>query len=233
MSSPASTRFPFGYLSCAQVRAIDRRAVAEYGMNSLVLMENASRGAAECLLAIGIHGPVIICCGKGNNGGDGFVIARHLQRAEIDVKVLLLAAPEELSPDAAANWRVIQHAGIAAEAWPTWENSRLAAELARAEWAVDALYGTGLKGPVRPPLDRAIAALNAGPARIFAVDIPSGLDGDAGVPFGVAVRAGHTATFVAPKLGFANPAAAAWLGQTHVIDIGVPAKLIASAMVGG
>ena len=218
---------PFGFLSCAQIRDIDRRAIAEYGIPSLVLMENAGRGAAETLLGLGVHGPVVICCGKGNNGGDGLVIARHLHNAEIDVKALLFAAPEDLSADAAANWQSIAKAAIPAEIMPNPDDARLAAALARAEWVVDALYGTGLHGAVRPPLDRVIAAINASPARIFAVDIPSGLDGDAGEPLGATIRALHTATFVAPKKGFANPAAATWIGKLHVIDIGVPHQLLA------
>ena len=154
------------YLSCAQVRELDRRA-AEVGLSTAALMENAGRGAAELLLSLGIHGPVVICCGKGNNGGDGLVIARRLQHADVDVKVLLFAQPTDLSSDAMANWKIIERTGIPAEGWSTPEESRLAAELARAEWAVDALFGTGLTGPVRPPLDRVIAAINASPARIL------------------------------------------------------------------
>lgn len=217
---------PFGYLSCAQIREIDRRAINDFGIPALVLMENAGRGAAATLLGLGIHGPVVICCGKGNNGGDGLVIARHLHNAEIDVKVLLFAVPADLSADAAANWQPIVKAAIPAEVISNLDERRLSAELARAEWVVDALYGTGLQGPVRPPLDRVIAAVNASAARIFAVDIPSGLDGDTGEPIGATIRARHTATFVAPKLGYANPAAATWVGKVHVIDIGVPGQLL-------
>jgi len=218
------------FLSCAQVRELDRRAVAEYGMSSLILMENAGRGAAEILLALGVHGPVAICCGKGNNGGDGLVIARHLLNAEIDVGIHLFAPPQNLTADADANLKAVQLAGASVEIWTTPDFSRLAAEFARAEWVVDALYGTGLQGAVRPPLDRVIAVMNASPARRFAVDIPSGLDGDTGEPQGATVRADHTATFVAPKIGFANPAAAAWLGEVHVIDIGVPRQLLESSV---
>ena len=217
-------RSPNSYLSCAQVRELDRRA-AEIGLGTAVLMENAGRGAAELLLSLGVHGPVVICCGKGNNSGDGLVIARHLHHAEVDVKVLLFAQPADLSLDAATNWEIIERTGIPAEVWPAVEDTRLAAELARAEWVVDALFGTGLTGPVRPPFDRVITAINAGPARIFAVDIPSGLNGDNGEPQGATIRARHTATFAAPKKGYANPAAATWTGKVHVIDIGVPARI--------
>ncbi len=218
------------FLTCDQVREIDRRAAADYGLTTSILMENAGRGAAATLLALGIHGPVVICCGKGNNGGDGLVLARCLHNADVDVKVLLFAEPTDMSPDAAANWRSVERSGIPREVWPAPADDCLAAELGRAEWAVDALLGTGLKGPAKPPLDRVITAMNASLARIFAVDIPSGLDGDTGEPHGVAIRARHTATFVAAKMGFANPAAATWVGKLHVVDIGAPLQLIEDVM---
>ena len=92
---------------------------------------------------------------------------------------------------------------------------------------VDALFGTGLSGPVRPPFDRVIGAINAGPARVFAVDIPSGLDADTGRPLGAAVRAHHTATVAALNKGFLEPHAAAWLGQVPVVGMGAPRRLLA------
>src|SRR5262249_54987316 len=99
-------------------------------------------------------------------------------------------------------------------------------ELSAAAWVVDALFGTGLSGPVKPPLDEVIAAINASPARVLAVDLPSGLDCDTRESLGPTVRANHPVTFVAPKTGFATPAAGAWLGQVHVADIGVPRVLL-------
>ena len=95
------------YLSRAQVRSLDRRAIEHYGVPGPVLMENAGRGAAELLHSLGIHGPVVICCGKGNNGGDGFVIARHLDNRRVAVKVLLFAHPQELTGDAATAYRIV------------------------------------------------------------------------------------------------------------------------------
>src|ERR671922_618219 len=95
------------FLSRAEVRELDRRAIEEYGVPGVVLMENAGRGVAELLLSLGVHGPVAVCCGKGNNGGDGFVIARHLDNRNVPVRVLLFARPEELTGDAAVNYRII------------------------------------------------------------------------------------------------------------------------------
>jgi NAD(P)H-hydrate epimerase len=215
---------PRGFLSRSQVRDLDRRASAEFGIPGLTLMENAGRGAAATLLALGIHGPVLIVCGKGNNGGDGLVIARHLANWEIDVKVLIVAKPEDLSADAAANWRAVAKMQVPVLVDPDPVASLVAAELGRHEWVVDALFGTGLQGPVREPFARLIEAINAGPARVFAVDIPSGRDCDTGQSLGPTIRAEHTATFVAPKAGYANPAARQWTGVVHVIDIGTPVE---------
>jgi NAD(P)H-hydrate epimerase len=216
-------------LSRDEVRAVDRRAI-EGGVPGVVLMENAGRGAAELLVALGVHGPVAVCCGKGNNGGDGFVIARHLDIRRVPVRVLLCCRPEELSGDAAVHYQIIARSGlpIVVHAPPAMDTLR--AELAAAEWVVDALFGTGLSGPVRTPFDQIIAAINESPARVLAVDIPSGLDCDTGRPLGAAVRARHTATFVALKKGFAEPAAREWLGKVHVIDIGVPRRLLEDAV---
>jgi NAD(P)H-hydrate epimerase len=214
-------------LTREQVRALDRRAIDEFGIPGVVLMENAGRGAAEVLRRLGIHGRVVICCGKGNNGGDGFVIARHMAIHEVSVRILLFCAPGELSGDAAINQRIAAKLKLPLEvfAGPAPDLKAVERELAAAEWVVDALFGTGLGGAVRPPLDRVIEAINASRTRVLAVDIPSGLDCDTGRPLGATVRAEHTVTFAAPKAGFTNPEARAWLGQVHLADIGVPCPL--------
>jgi NAD(P)H-hydrate epimerase len=215
-------------LSREKVRSLDKRAIEDYGVPSIVLMENAGRGAAELLLSLGVSGKVRVCCGKGNNAGDGLVIARHLDNAQANVQVLLFSAPSELSEDAAINYQIVAKARI-----PIVEFSRvpldtagIERELNSADWVVDALFGTGLSGPVRPPFDSIINAINASPGRVFAVDIPSGLDCDTGQPMGSTVRADYTATFVSLKKGFVRREASEWLGQIHVIGIGMPRKLL-------
>jgi NAD(P)H-hydrate epimerase len=214
-------------LTREQARLLDRRAMDEFGVPGIVLMENAGRGMAELLLTLGVRGPVVICCGKGNNGGDGFVIARHLDNASVSVRVLLFTRPDELAGDAAVNHDIIARSGVPLTVLTgaALTDERLAAELAGADWVVDALFGSGLQGAIRPPLDRVVAAINASPARVFAVDIPSGLDSDTGRPLGPAVRARHTATVAALKKGFAEPGAAEWLGQVHVVSMGAPRRL--------
>src|SRR5438270_5027032 len=128
------------FLSRDEVRALDRRAIEEYGMPGAVLMENAGRGAAEVLRSLGIHGKVLVCCGKGNNGGDGFVMARHLDRYGVPVRVLLFGRPEQLSGDAAVNYHIITRSGlpIDALAGPV-DAEALRRDVTGAEWVVDAL----------------------------------------------------------------------------------------------
>lgn len=215
-------------LSRAQVREVDRRAIEEYGLPGLVLMENAGAGAALWLEQLGIRGRVAICCGKGNNAGDGFVIARHLENRGHRVDVLLCVGPEELTGDAAVNLHVLQRAGTPLRVL-TGDRGRpqdWTAALVGSDWIVDALLGTGLQGPVRPPFSTVIDAINGCGLKTFAVDLPSGLDCDTGLPLGTAVRARYTATFVAQKRGFDVPEAAEYVGRVEVIDIGAPRKLV-------
>jgi NAD(P)H-hydrate epimerase len=207
-------------LTRAQVREVDRRAIEDFGVPGVVLMENAGRGAASVLLELGASGPVVICCGKGNNGGDGFVIARHLDNHGVVVRILLFAKPNDLTGDAQTNFRIVEKSGLTIAILP--EPAEVTRALAAASWIVDALFGTGLGGPVRPPYDGVIEAVNASGKPVLAVDLPSGLDCDTGFPMGPTVRAGHTVTFVEPKAGFANPEAREWLGEVHVVDIGAP-----------
>lgn len=224
---------PSRSLSREEVRAVDRRAIEDFGMTGLVLMENAGRGAAELLLSLGINGTVMICAGKGNNGGDGFVIARHLELHGIDVHVLLFAQPDELTGDAAANWHILERSETSrivlgrAPAMSDIEHS-----LTQADWVVDALLGTGTIGEIREPYRTAIAAINRSARRVFAVDLPSGLDCDTGLPIEqsasaatVCILAQRTATFVARKKGFNHPKSQDFTGEVHVVGIGIPLRL--------
>src|SRR5262245_31839365 len=132
------------FLTCHQSRELDRRAIEEFGIPGIVLMENAGRGMAELLLGLGVKGRVVICCGKGNNGGDGFVIARWLGARGVAVRVLLFCDPNELTGDAASNCRIVQKGGIAMAVPPeSLDEEGLRRELVDAEWIVDALFGSG------------------------------------------------------------------------------------------
>jgi NAD(P)H-hydrate epimerase len=214
-------------LTREEVRSIDRRAAEEFGMPTLVLMENAGRGAAEWL-APRANGRVMILCGPGNNGGDGGVVARYLDLRSIPVMVVWFAGPDRLSPDAAAQRRILSVAGIDQEHWPGPINGpRFVDLLAKSDWVVDGLFGTGLSRPIEGPLREVIEAVNASRRRVLALDVPSGLDADTGEPLGgVAIRAAVTVTFVASKVGFARPGAFSYTGQVEVAGIGVPRRLL-------
>jgi len=216
-----------------QSREVDRRAIEEYGMTGLVLMENAGRGAADLLCRLaetesgGRLGPVAVCCGKGNNAGDGFVIARHLDLRGHEVRVLVWADPTELTGDAGTNFCILRHTDVPIELFGNRHDApRLAARIAGVDWIVDALLGTGARGEPRSPLDAVIDQLNAVAAKRLAVDLPSGLDCDTGVAARHTIRAAETGTFVAMKHGFTTPGAEQFTGRIHVLDIGAPRQLV-------
>lgn len=215
-------------LTREESRALDRLAIEELGMLSIVLMENAGRSVVDYMRTQHLQGSVLICCGKGNNGGDGFVIARHLNNHRIPVRVLLCAKPEELQGDAKTNFNIIVKSGLSIVDLSKVSvlNKSVRTLMANAEWIVDALFGTGLRGSVGTPFKTIIKEINHAAAPVLAVDIPSGIDCDTGQPLGIAVRAQHTVTFVAMKKGFTYPAAKEFLGQVHVADIGVPISLL-------
>ena len=217
----------------AEVRGIDRRAIEEYGIPGMVLMENAGRGAADVAMAMvaGIDAPrVAILCGKGNNGGDGFVMARHLHNRGVPVDLFYAGRAEDAGDgDGAANMRIALRMGLPFEevADPSAAEA-LAGRLDHHDLVVDALLGTGLIGEVREPARSLIRAINAAGKPVLAADIPSGLDCDEGVPLGEAVRATRTATFAAAKVGFSEADGARHCGRVTVVDIGVPASLLES-----
>ena len=213
-------------LTRAQSRRIDALAIERFGLAGLVLMENAGRGVADVLSNLGIGGRVIVLCGKGNNAGDGFVIARHLDLRGYNVGILLWSEPAALRGDAAANFRAAAALGLSIEFPSVGENDALLdRRLAGADWLVDALLGTGVEGDPRPPLDRVIDRFNAAAGRKLAVDLPSGLDCDTGQPSAHTIVAHHTCTMFSPKIGFFAPGADAYTGQVHVVDIGIPPRL--------
>jgi len=221
-------------LTRAEVRDVDRRAVDDFGLPGIVLMENAGRNAAAIVHSLAAasesKGTIAVVCGKGNNAGDGFVIARHLENLGHDVRLLLTCTPRDFTGDASLNLHVAERSGLPLEWLANAEPEKWERTLLGAEWIVDALLGTGATGPARGTIATAIDAINAtrshGPTRVFAVDLPSGLDCDSGAPMGPCVRADVTGTFVARKSGFDQPGAAAFTGAVHVLDIGVPRNLL-------
>lgn len=216
-------------LSRRQVRRVDRLAVQRYGMTGLVLMENAGRGAASAMRRkYGERGKAVIFCGSGNNGGDGCVVARHLLNAGWGVRLVLCGDANRLTEDMAANLHIARRMEIPTVDAQTWDAFEpIASSIGPDEVVVDALLGTGFRGTLRPPMDRLVGALNDCAKRAaVALDVPTGLDCDTGEPSEPTFAADLTVTFVAPKIGFANPVAARCLGAVEVVDIGAPASLI-------
>ena len=231
-------------LTREQSRQVDRRAMEEYGISGLVLMENAGRGVADVLCGLvasgefaagdAAHRTIAVCCGKGNNAGDGFVIARHLDLRGHDVRVLLWADPAELTGDAAVNYGILDKTDVPIEILAgRHDAARLEPQLARAAWIVDGLLGTGARGEPRPPIDAVIDQLNAAAAPKLAIDLPSGLDCDTGSPAVHTIRAAVTCTFVAAKPGFFAPGADGYTGRLCVLDIGAPRKLVEEMLTDG
>jgi NAD(P)H-hydrate epimerase len=216
-------------ISRQQARELDRRAVDDYGMTGAMLMENAGRGVADRLCALAIGGRVVLCCGRGNNGGDGFVVARHLDLRGFEVLVVVFDDPARFTGDAALNYNIVRAAGISIE---RLDPTQLDARLAGAAWIVDALLGTGAMGEPRPPYDAAIDRINSSGVPILAVDVPSGLDCDTGQAARHTIRAAHTCTFVATKPGYFTSGAETYTGQVHVHDIGAPRRLVEDILRG-
>ena len=227
-------------LTREQARELDRVAICEYGIDGLVLMENAGRWCARAAARMlgQVQGArVAILCGKGNNGGDGFVIARHLSNWGAEPEVVLLAGIDQVlaaNSDASANLRIVLKMDLPVLETTTPRDAA-AAVRARGESAliVDALLGTGTQGEVREPFLSAVRAANDCACRVLAVDVPSGLDCDTGRPLGEAVRADRTVTFVAPKAGFAAAGAAQYTGQVEVAEIGVPRAVLSKVLGAG
>ena len=214
-----------------EVRDIDRRAIEEFGIPGLVLMENAGRGAADIAQAMlsGVDAPrVAILCGKGNNGGDGLVMARHLHNRGFPVETFYTGPTGDAGKgDGAVNLRIVRKMGIPLEEVLTVDDAAaLGARFDLYDLIVDALLGTGLTGEPREPARTLIEATNASGKLVLAADVPSGLDCDTGLPLGAAVRATRTATFAASKVGFTKPEAREYCGIVTVVSIGAPRCLV-------
>ena len=220
-------------VTSSEMRAIDQRTI-ELGTPGEVLMERAGERAVEALRqrfgAELRRGGAVIVAGKGNNGGDALVMARLLRRARLAVQVFLAAAPDELRGDAALNLRRWRRSGgrIREVGRHPGDLDGLAEATASCGVVIDGLFGTGLRGALDEASQAIIAAMNAAPAPIFAVDIPSGLDADRGVMLGETAQAAMTVTFAYPKVGLLLHPGAALSGELVVADIGVDARAVES-----
>jgi NAD(P)H-hydrate epimerase len=213
------------------VRQVDRAAIEEFGIPGIVLMENAARGLARETLDMldetsGRASLVLIFCGAGNNGGDGYALARDLHNAGVDVAIVPVGEPREES-DAGVNCRICQRIGIQEIALGDVDQFDRRYE---PDLIVDAIFGTGLDRAVTGETARAIHWINTSGRPVLAVDVPSGMDCNTGKPLGgesgAVVKATKTVTFVGLKSGFDGLDAQKLLGEVAVVDIGAPPELL-------
>jgi ADP-dependent NAD(P)H-hydrate dehydratase / NAD(P)H-hydrate epimerase len=215
-------------LDAEEMRAVDRWAIEEREVPSLDLMERAGAGVARAVERMIPEGPVAVVCGKGNNGGDGLVVARLLRQAGRTVSVVSVAPPHEFSGDALVNFERLPGPPVVRLDGSTWGEGEDAAQAGdgapvnEAAVIVDALLGTGFQGEPHGTVGEAIEVVNAAAAPVVSVDVPSGVDASTGVASGAAVRAKHTVTFHAAKPGLWIAPGKAHAGEVELVDIGVP-----------
>ena len=210
------------------IAALDRQAIFKVGIPSVVLMENAGRAVSLVILRSLRkirHPKISVFCGLGNNAGDGFVIARHLQNRDFAVKTFLLGNPRRLKTDAAFNYQILKDFGGSLKILKHVD-ADLRKELQKSDLIVDAIFGIGLNRAVSGIFKDAIDAINKSGKPVVAVDIPSGLDGTTGKIYGACIKAKKTVTFTFMKKGFFRNEGLRHVGKIIVADIGIPKRLI-------
>jgi NAD(P)H-hydrate epimerase len=217
-------------LNSAQMRAADRRTIEEIGIPALVLMENAGRqvvAAIEAMHADLLERQVAVLCGRGNNGGDGFVVARTLVQRGVSVSVFLIGRVADVRGDARINLEILGRLGLTvveiddSQAWELHSS-----EVSDCSLIVDAIFGTGLNAPISGLVESVIADVNASGITVVSIDLPSGLSADTAEPIGQSIEADTTVTLGAPKLPLVLPPGEARAGNVVIADIGIPAEVI-------
>lgn len=224
MTSRGFKGFSIKTLTVSRIRESERWAIEKIGIPSLALMENAGRGVAQEIykkLKNRNKSSVVIVCGTGNNGGDGFVSARYLFNWGFKPRVFLIGNSMQLKTDALVNYRAARNLGVCVKPIygldPAFMKSIQSADL-----IVDAIFGVGLNRPIQEPYHGIIHAINTQGSYVVAVDIPSGLNGTTGGIYGICVKAGLTVTFGCLKKGFFKKQGAFYTGRQVVVDIGIP-----------
>lgn len=216
-----------------EIRAWDQRAIHEFGIPGVVLMENAGAGAARLILenVASFLPPYHVFCGPGNNGGDGFVVARHLHNHGQPVQLTVIApggegrAPYAPDSDAGVNFEVVRRMGLDIALVDTRRSPPAATLTPDRGTVIDALFGTGLSRPITSPYLEWLVALGESPCPVVALDTPSGLDARTGEILGACLRASMTITFAARKTGFELGAGPDVTGDVHIVDIGMPREI--------
>jgi hydroxyethylthiazole kinase-like uncharacterized protein yjeF len=216
-------------ITAAQMQALDRRTISEAHIPATILMEHAGSGVVSCLEQR--FGPVrgkrvTVVCGKGNNGGDGFVVARLLHRRHANVRVLAMAPSSELSLAAATMYKQFVRRAPKSSVYPYSSKAQAQALFQDSDILIDALLGTGLSATVTGRYAEAIDGINETGRPVVAVDLPSGLHADTGTVLGRAIRATLTVTFGLPKLGLYQNDGIDLAGEVALVDIGIPPAYI-------
>src|SRR6266508_387975 len=219
-------------LNSTQMRDADRRTIEEIGIPSLVLMENAGRQAVAAMEAVYsdlLDRQIAVLCGRGSNGGDGFVIARTLVQRGADVAVFLIGRVADVRGDARINLEILGRLGVTvvevadSQAWELHFS-----EVSDCTLIVDAIFGTGLNAPLSGLIESVVADINASAIPVVAIDLPSGLSADSPDSIGPSIEAGLTVTLAAPKLPLVLPPADTRAGDTVIADIGIPGEVLES-----
>jgi NAD(P)H-hydrate epimerase len=222
-------------LTVLQNRMVDEIAIHRFGMLGLVLMENAGRGAADFIADIvNDQAKIVVVCGTGNNGGDGLVIARHLHARGLSVSVWIIGDRHKMTADTAANLAILENTSVPCRWLPassdavkiTTTMQQAIDELQSATLLVDAMLGTGSKGELRGTFAQMVHHANRSAAIRVAIDVPTGLDAQTGGHSVETLRAHHTLTFVASKVGLMESDAAPFVGELHILPIGIPPEVL-------
>src|SRR5918993_43386 len=225
-----SHSFPMRILTAAQMREADRFTIEDIGIPALVLMENAGRqvvAAMESAYEEQLAGRVAVLCGRGNNGGDGFVVARTLLQRGIDTAVFVIGALSDVRGDARANLDILGRLGVTVVEVGDEQSWELHfSEISQCTLLVDAIFGTGLKSAVSGMLETVIADVNASDIPIVSIDVPSGMSSDTPHLIGDCINASMTVTLAAPKVPLVLPPAEGRAGDVVIADIGIPYEVI-------
>ncbi len=216
-------------ITAAEMKKADKAAIEEFGIPSLLLMENAGRGAAKIALDDFLKkGQKAVCiCGKGNNGGDGFVCTRHLINQGINVDIFLIGDEFGLKKDAKVNFQILKKMDADIYQLNSENNfSFFQDKIKDAELIIDAIFGIGISGKIREPYFGIIETINKAERKVLALDVPSGLEATEGVPLGTCIRADKTVTFAAPKTGIVQNQGPHFCGEVIVVDISIPKELL-------
>jgi len=219
------------YITSQEMQEIDKLAIEEFGIPAIILMENAGQKASR--VALDMLSPsqkekVICICGKGNNGGDGFVCCRHLiNNGAGNTDIFLVCNPLELKGNAKINYKILEKMGRTIKILKNKKDFQtFETELKKAQLVIDAMLGIGLSGKVRQPYKNIINLINQSQKPVLSLDVPSGLDATKGNVPGVCIKATKTVTFALPKTGFIKNDGPLNIGELITVDISIPKTLL-------